>query len=83
MGGAFPARVAASLLHAIGLPEMITHSWEDYEAVALDLVRNSTRLAALKAKLAANKASYPLFDTAKYARAFEDLLLSVAQERAA
>ena len=77
MGGAFPARVAGSLLYAIGLPEMVTHSWEDYENLALDLVKNPTRLAALKAKLAANKSTHPLFDTAKFARAFEDLLFSI------
>lgn len=81
MGGAFPARVAASLLHAIGLPEMITHSWEDYEAMALDLVRDPQRLNAIKAKLAANKATHPLFDTAKFSRAFEDLLISVCANR--
>jgi predicted O-linked N-acetylglucosamine transferase (SPINDLY family) len=78
MGGAFPARVAASLLHSIGLPEMITHSWADYEKLALDLVRDQPRLAALKARLRANKETYPLFDTKKFCRAFEDLLFSVA-----
>lgn len=78
MGGAFPARVAASLLHSIGLPEMITHSWADYEKLALDLVRDQPRLAALKARLRANKETHPLFDTKKFCRAFEDLLFSVA-----
>jgi predicted O-linked N-acetylglucosamine transferase (SPINDLY family) len=69
--------VAGSLLYAIGLPEMVTHSWDDYENLALDLVKNPTSLAALKAKLAANKGTHPLFDTAKFARAFEDLLFSI------
>lgn len=78
MGGAFPARVAASLLHSIGLPEMITHSWADYEKLALELVRDQPRLAVLKARLLANKATHPLFDTKKFCAAFEDMLFSVA-----
>ena len=78
MGGAFPARVAASLLHSIGLPEMITHSWADYEKLALELVKDQPRLAELKARLLANKSTHPLFDTQKFCRAFEDLLFSVA-----
>ena len=80
-GGAFPARVASSLLHAIGLPEMITQSWADYEALALALVTDPVRLAALKAKLSANKMTHPLFDTEKFCRAFEDLLFSVAHSQ--
>jgi protein O-GlcNAc transferase len=47
MGNAFPARVAGSLLHSIGLPELITHSLEEYEALALKLaipIRNSWRI---------------------------------------
>ena len=71
--------MAGSLLYAIGLPEMVTHSWDDYENLALDLVKNPSRLAALKAKLAANKATHPLFDTAKFVCAFEDLLFSIPQ----
>jgi len=80
-GGAFPARVASSLLHAMGLPELITQSWADYEDLALALVRDPGRLSALKAKLMANKATHPLFDTEKFCRAFEDLLFSVAQRQ--
>jgi len=80
-GGAFPARVASSLLHAIGLPEMITQSWSDYEALALELARDPARLAALKTKLLANKATHALFDTKKFCLAFEDLLFSVAHNR--
>jgi len=71
MGGTFAGRVAASLNHAIGLPEMVTPSLAAYEALALDLARNPAGLARLKAKLAHNLATHPLFDTQRFTRALE------------
>lgn len=70
-GGAFPARVAASLLSAIGLPELVTHSLAEYEARARELARNPVELAAIKAKLLRNRDSYPLFDTVRFTRNIE------------
>lgn len=74
MGNAFPARVAGSLLHAIGVPELITDSLASYEDLAVALVGDQPRLAALKATLAANKHTHPLFDTDGFCRKFEDTL---------
>lgn len=70
-GRQFAARVAASLLHAVGLPELVTDTVGDYEALILDLARRPDRLAAIRAKLAANRSSAPLFDSALYARHLE------------
>jgi predicted O-linked N-acetylglucosamine transferase (SPINDLY family) len=70
-GRSFPARVAASLLQAIGLPELVTDSAEAYEQLALALATDSARLAAVTAKLAANRAAMPLFDTAQFTRDVE------------
>lgn len=70
-GRAFPGRVSASLLHAVGLPELITDTLEDYEALALALARDPARLKALRDKLAANRAAAPLFDTPRFARNLE------------
>jgi protein O-GlcNAc transferase len=70
-GSSFAGRVAGSLLRAAGLPELITESLEDYEALALDLARDETRLAAIKAKLAHNRESCPLFDAARFRRHIE------------
>src|SRR5262249_31284059 len=53
-GNSFAGRVAASLLTAVGLPELITHSFADYEARALRLARDGPLLASIKAKLALN-----------------------------
>jgi len=71
-GRSFAARVGGSLLYAIGLPELVTDSAEAYEQLALDLATNPARLAAVKAKLAANRLTTPLFDTEASTRALED-----------
>ncbi|WP_295528335.1 tetratricopeptide repeat protein [Novosphingobium sp. Chol11] len=70
-GPAFPARVAASLLTAAGLPELVTHSREDYAALALALARDPARLADVRARLAAQRATCVLFDTVAHTRALE------------
>lgn len=70
-GRQFAARVAASLLMAVGLPELIAHTEADYAALALTLATDPDRLAAIKARLAANRQTHPLFDTARYTRLFE------------
>jgi protein O-GlcNAc transferase len=71
LGETFAGRVAASLLKAAGLSELITTSLEEYEALALRLAREPTLLAAIKGKLANNRDTCPLFDTARFARHIE------------
>jgi predicted O-linked N-acetylglucosamine transferase (SPINDLY family) len=71
LGTTFPGRVAASLLHALGVPELITASLEAYEALALKLARDPVLLAGMKEKLARNRASAPLFDTPRFTRNIE------------
>ncbi len=71
MGNAFPARVAGSLLHAIGMPELIAQSLEEYEQIALRLVTTPALLADVKARLIANKSTCPLFDTEGFTRNLE------------
>jgi predicted O-linked N-acetylglucosamine transferase (SPINDLY family) len=70
-GTAFSGRVAASLLMALDMPELVTESLADYEALALALSREPRRLQALRAKLATHRATAPLFDTAATTRALE------------
>jgi protein O-GlcNAc transferase len=62
-GDAFPARVAASLLEAAGLPELVAGSLQEYEEIAVSLATDRARLAALKERLTRNRAALPLFDT--------------------
>ena len=71
MGEAFPARVAGSLLNAAGLPELITHTLEDYEALAFALATQPQRLQAIKAKLGQGRQASALFDTAGFCRNLE------------
>jgi predicted O-linked N-acetylglucosamine transferase (SPINDLY family) len=71
MGTTFAGRVAASLLRAVGLDELVTHSLEDYEAMAMNLALHPGRLDALKARLARNRDKAPLFDTPGYTRSLE------------
>ncbi|WP_207460818.1 tetratricopeptide repeat protein [Azospirillum sp. SYSU D00513] len=70
-GRSFAGRVAASLLGAAGLPELVTESLEDYEVAALSLARDPARLRALAGRLAAARTSCPLFDTPGFARHIE------------
>jgi len=70
-GASFPGRVAASLLHAIGMKELIAPSLADYEQRALQLAGNPSELSALKAKLARQRDTQPLFDTARFTRNLE------------
>lgn len=61
-GSTFAGRVAGSLLNAIGLPELVACSLTDYEALALRLALDKDALAAIKATLAQNRDTHPLFD---------------------
>lgn len=72
MGTQFAARVAASLLKSIGLPELITTTEAEYEALILDLATDRDTLHNLREKLAANRLSQPLFHSEQNTRAFED-----------
>lgn len=70
-GDSFAGRVASSLLGAVGLPDLIVASLEDYERVAIALARDRARLRALRAQLAVNRLSMPLFRTEAFTRHLE------------
>jgi len=71
VGDTFAGRVAGSLLRAVGLPELATHSREEYEVLALRLALDPPLLTGLRARLAHNRLTCPLFDTARFARNLE------------
>ena len=66
LGTTFPGRVAASMLHAIGLPELITQTPEQYEKLAIQLASDPERLNGLRRKLATHRSSHSLFDTSLF-----------------
>jgi len=72
VGKSFPARVAASLLTAIGLPELITATAEEYEKLILYVARNPEYLAQIRKKLLNQRLSTPLFNTELYTRHLEN-----------
>ena len=70
-GQTYTARMAGSLLNAIGLPELITTTLEAYEQMAIDLATHPEKLAAIKHKLAENRLTTPLFDTKLFTKHIE------------
>jgi protein O-GlcNAc transferase len=71
IGETFAGRVAASLLNAIHLPELITTTLEAYEHMAVDLATHPEKLTAIKHKLAENRLTTPLFDTKLFTKHIE------------
>ncbi len=73
-GQTFESRVAASLLTAIGLPELIMPDLEAYEKTAIRLAKHPEVLQKLEEKLAINRLTTPLFDTPRWTRNWEKAL---------
>lgn len=71
LGDTFAGRVAASLLHAVGLPELVTRTLDDYEALALKLACAPHLLAEIRGKLHSGRLAAAAFDTARYTRHLE------------
>jgi protein O-GlcNAc transferase len=70
-GTAFPGRVAASLLKAVGLPELVTHNLEDYETLAARLASDASSLHAIRRRLEESRATCPLFNMNRLVRHIE------------
>jgi predicted O-linked N-acetylglucosamine transferase (SPINDLY family) len=81
LGAAFPGRIAASHLTSAGLPELVTTSAADYEALALALARDPARLKAIRDKLKANQKTAPLFDMARFTRNIEAAYEAMLKEK--
>lgn len=70
-GRAFAGRMGASLLNAVGLPELVTTDLDAYEALALKLATERPLLESIRNKLLNNRATSPLFDAASTCRHIE------------
>ena len=73
IGNSFAGRVAASLLHAIDLSELITHTQDEYETLAIELANNPQKLAEIKLKLQKNRETSSLFNTRLFTKDLEDI----------
>lgn len=80
-GQQFAARVSTSILNAMEVPELVAKTTEEYEAIALDLALNPEKLHALREKVKAKRLTAPLYDTERFTRNWEALLVK-ALERA-
>lgn len=83
LGDTFAGRVGASLLGAVGLPELITSSLDDYEETAIKLARTPEDLAAIKSKLADHRLTTPLFDTTLFTKGIEKAYSTMYERRVA
>jgi protein O-GlcNAc transferase len=70
-GAGFPSRVCGSLLTTIGVPELITTNWDDYEALAVRLASDRAMLDNLKQRIIQGRTTSPLFDTKRFCRNLE------------
>lgn len=70
-GKTFVSRQAGSLLRTVGLPELVTHSLDEYVALAVELAHNPARLAAMRQRLQANRLTSPLFDSPRFTKHLE------------
>jgi protein O-GlcNAc transferase len=83
VGETLASRIAGSQLYAIGLGELVTESFADYEALALKLATQPAILKSYRDRLAANRHTHPLFDMTAYARDFEQAMQNLWNEHQA
>jgi predicted O-linked N-acetylglucosamine transferase (SPINDLY family) len=78
-GNAFAARMAGSLLRAVGLPELITTDLQEYASRAAELARQPDVLRSLRQRLSDARATCPLFDTTRFVRHLESAYTTMWQ----
>jgi protein O-GlcNAc transferase len=81
LGQTFVGRMAASMLHAVGLPELVTQNLEGYEVLALKLARDPDLLSGIRQKLKGNLRGTPLFDTNRFRRHLEEAYSTMVDTR--
>ncbi len=81
-GEAYVSRMAASQLHALGVPELVAQSWEQYFTLARQLATEPERRRALRARMQAGRTTSPLFDTRRFTRDLERLYDRIWQQQA-
>lgn len=83
MGETFASRVSTSLLHAVGLPELVAYSDADYLVLADALAKDPERCLTLRQKLRAARSTAPLFDTVRFGRDLGSLFRAMWQNHVA
>ncbi len=80
-GATYAARVSSSLLHTLGLDDLVTESLEDYQGLAVALAQDRQKLAALRKRLADGRKASALFDPARFARSLETAYTQILTDR--
>jgi protein O-GlcNAc transferase len=83
IGETFAGRVAASLLNAVNLPELIVETPEQYERMAIELATHPEKLRAIKSRLAEQRLTSPLFDTGRFTRHIEAAYIAMYERHQA
>jgi predicted O-linked N-acetylglucosamine transferase (SPINDLY family) len=81
LGHSFAGRVAASLLNAVNLPELITTSQEQYESLAIELAMHPEKLKAIRDKLVNNLPTAPLYDSRLFTKHIESAYLTIYERQ--
>ena len=71
LGNSYQARMGASIINALNLPELVTNSLEEYEALAIELATHPEKLKAIKEKLTSNLTTAPLYNTKLFVKNLE------------
>ena len=77
LGNSFASRVAASILKAVGMPELIAQNEKEYENLILEIANSPIKLSKIKEKLSFNKLTKPLFNSEMYISHLEDAYMQV------
>jgi predicted O-linked N-acetylglucosamine transferase (SPINDLY family) len=80
-GESFSSRVAASLLTAMEMPELIVETSEEYEAKAIELASDTKKMLAIRKKLERNKLTSKLFDTEEFVKNLENIYKKMNNRR--
>jgi predicted O-linked N-acetylglucosamine transferase (SPINDLY family) len=78
-GESFTARVSASVMTNCGLPDLVTHTLDEYEALAYRLATDTAYMNDVRTRLTAARESAPLFDSTRFARDLEALYESITK----
>ena len=80
LGKAYPSRMAASIVHAVNLPELITSSEKEYVSLAIEIASNQEKLINIKEKLVSNLSKAPLFNTKVFTKNLEDAFKKIYEK---
>ena len=83
VGESFASRMAASLLTALDMPELITQSLFEYEALAVELATNSEKMLSIKRKLRCKKKNGLLFNTSEFTKKIEQAYVEIYERNSA